>query len=48
MGYKKSEITNRLNGINKLENLYVEKMINYTGNTTDTKEKYTEVIAKEI
>ena len=48
MGYKKSEITNRLNGINNLEDLYVEKMINYTGNTTDTKEKYTEVIAKEI
>lgn len=48
MGYKKSEIINNLNRINKLEDLYIEKMINYKGNTNDTKEKYTEVIAKEI
>lgn len=48
MGYKKSEIIKKLNEINKLEDLYIGKMINYKGNTTDTKEKYTEVIAKEI
>ena len=48
MGYKKKEIINKLSSINKLEDLYIEKMINYTGKTNDTKEKYTEVIAKEI
>ena len=48
MDYKKGEIINRLNSLNKLEDLYIEKMINYKGNTKDTKEKYTEVIAKEI
>ena len=48
MDYKKDEIINRLNSVNKLEDLYIEKMINYKGNTKDTKEKYTEVIAKEI
>ena len=48
MDYKKGEIINRLNSLNKLEDLYIEKMINYKGNNKDTKEKNTEVIAKEL
>ena len=48
MSYTKKEILNELNALDKLEDLYTSKIINFRGKTTDTEEKYTEVIAKEI
>ena len=48
MSYTKKEILNELNALDKLEDLYTSKLINFRGKTTETEEKYTEVIAKEI
>lgn len=48
MGYSKKEIIDKINKIENIEELYTNKIINYKGITTDTKEKYTEVIAQEI
>lgn len=45
--YTKKDILNKLKEID-INLLYTNKMINYHGKTSDTKEKYTEVIAKEI
>ena len=47
MGYTKNGIIADLEKIN-IEDIYIQKMVNYSGKTTDTKEKYTEVIAEEI
>lgn len=44
-GYKKDEIINKLENLKDISTLYKEDFINYRGDTTDTKEKYTEVIA---
>lgn len=46
--YKKEEILNELEEFNDIELLYTIKNINRTGKTNDTKEKYTEIIAREI
>lgn len=48
MGYTKQEIINKIRDIKSISELYANKIINYKGNTKDTKEKYTEIIAKEI
>ena len=48
MGYTKQEIINRLKEIEDISELYTNDMINYGGDTKDTKEKYTEVITQEI
>ncbi len=46
-GYKKDEIINKLQDSSKdMSTFYTQTFINYTGKTTDTKEKYTEVIAE--
>ena len=46
-GYTKDEIMNKLVESSKnMSALYKEDFINYRGETTDTKEKYTEIIAK--
>lgn len=46
-GYKKEEIIKKLQDSSKdMSTLYTQTFINYTGKTTDTKEKYTEVIAE--
>ena len=45
-GYKKDEIINKLENLKDISTLYKEYFINYRGDTTDTKEKYTEVIAE--
>ena len=45
-GYKKDEIINKLENLKDISALYKEDFINYRGDTTDTKEKYTEVIAE--
>ena len=45
-GYKKEEIINKLENLKDISTLYKEDFINYRGDTTDTKEKYTEVIAE--
>ena len=45
-GYTKKEIINKLENLKDISTLYKEDFINYRGNTTDTKEKYTEVIAE--
>lgn len=45
-GYKKDEIINKLENLKDISTLYKEDFINYRGDTTDTKEKYTEVIAE--
>ena len=45
-GYKKDEIINKLENLKDILTLYKEDFINYRGDTTDTKEKYTEVIAE--
>ena len=47
MGYTKKDIIDNLNKLN-IEDIYIQKMVNYSGKTSDTKEKYTEVIAEEI
>ena len=44
-GYKKDEIINKLENLKDISTLYKEDFINYRGDTIDTKEKYTEVIA---
>lgn len=44
-GYKKDEIINKLENLKDISTLYKEDFINYRGDTTDIKEKYTEVIA---
>lgn len=43
--YKKDEIINKLENLKDISTLYKEDFINYRGDTTDIKEKYTEVIA---
>lgn len=45
-GYTKNEIINKLENLKDISTLYKEDFINYRGNTTDTKEKYTEVVAE--
>ena len=45
-GYTKNEIINKLENLKDISTLYKEDFINYRGNTTDTGEKYTEVIAE--
>ena len=45
-GYKKEEIINKLENLKDISTLYKEDFINYRGDTIDTKEKYTEVIAE--
>ena len=45
--YKRNDIINKLKKID-INQLYTNKMVNYHGKTSDTNEKYTEVIAKEI
>ena len=45
-GYIKDEIINKLENLKDISTLYKEDFINYRGDTTDTKEKYTEVIAE--
>ena len=45
-GYTKNEIINKLKSVTDISTLYKGDFINYRGNTTDTKEKYTEVIAE--
>lgn len=45
-GYTKKEIINKLKSVTDISTLYKEDFINYRGNTTDTKEKYTEIIAE--
>ena len=45
-GYKKEEIINKLENLKDISTLYKEDFINYRGDTADTKEKYTEVIAE--
>ena len=44
-GYIKDEIINKLENLKDISTLYKEDFINYRGDTIDTKEKYTEVIA---
>ena len=44
-GYIKEEIINKLENLKDISTLYKEDFINYRGKTTDTDEKYTEVIA---
>lgn len=45
--YTREEIIKKLQDSSKdMSTLYTQKFINYTGKTTDTKEKYTEVIAE--
>ena len=44
-GYTKNEIINKLENLKDISTLYKEDFINYRGKTTDTSEKYTEVIA---
>ena len=44
-GYTKKEIINKLENLKDISTLYKEDFINYRGKTTDTSEKYTEVIA---
>lgn len=46
--YKKEEIINEIQSSDNIELLYTIKSINRTGKTRDTKEKYTEIIAKEL
>lgn len=48
ISYTKEEILNKLNEITKLSEIYNSDIINYRGNTKDTNEKYTEVIAEEL
>ena len=45
-GYTKNEIINKLENLKDISTLYKEDFINYRGKTTDTSEKYTEVIAE--
>ena len=45
-GYIKDEIINKLENLKDISTLYKEDFINYRGDTADTKEKYTEVIAE--
>ena len=45
-GYIKYEIINKLENLKDISTLYKEDFINYRGDTIDTKEKYTEVIAE--
>lgn len=45
-GYKKDEIINKLENLKDISTLYKEDFINYRGDTTDTKEKYTEVVSE--
>ena len=45
-GYKKDDIINKLENLKDISTLYKEDFINYRGDTIDTKEKYTEVIAE--
>ena len=45
-GYTKNEIINKLENLKDISTLYKEDFINYRGNATDTKEKYTEVVAE--
>ena len=45
-GYTKNEIINKLENLKDISTLYKEDFINYRGKTTDTGEKYTEVIAE--
>ena len=47
MKYTKSEILEKIKDVD-LEELYTNDVINYLGKTSDTKEKYSEVISKEI
>lgn len=48
MSYTKQEIINKIRNINKISEIYTNRIINYRGKTKDTQEKYTEVIAEEI
>ena len=45
-GYIKEEIINKLENLKDISTLYKEDFINYRGKTTDTDEKYTEVISE--
>ena len=45
-GYTKKEIINKLENLKDISTLYKEDFINYRGNTTDTKEKYTEIVSE--
>ena len=45
-GYTKNEIINKLENLKDISTLYKEDFINYRGKTTDTSEKYTEVISE--
>ena len=47
--YDKNDIIEKTRiGIGKIEELYQNKIINYIGKTSDTKEEYSEVIAEEL
>lgn len=48
ISYTKEEILKKLSEITEIEEIYNSDIINYRGNTKDTNEKYTEVIAEEI
>jgi len=48
ISYTKEEVLNKLKEINQIADIYNSDIINYRGNTKDTNEKYTEVIAEEI
>ena len=48
ISYTREETIRKLEAINKVEEIYSSDIINYKGNTKDTNEKYTEVIAEEI
>lgn len=48
ISYTKEEILKKLSEITVPENIYNSDIINYRGNTKDTNEKYTEVIAEEL
>lgn len=45
-GYTKKEIINKLENLKDISTLYKEDFINYRGNITDTKEKYTEIVSE--
>ncbi len=48
ISYSRNEIISKLEQINSTQEIYNSDVINYRGNTKDTKEKYTEIVAQEI
>ena len=45
-GYTKKEIINKLKSVTDISTLYKEDFSNYRGKTTDTGEKYTEIVSE--